>query len=321
MVACIRKAYRKKLFPILCPSSKVFCITHCRFLMFKRYCLSVAGVHIQFESDCEILQNEEFLPFITKECTADIHATIRMARNIPKIPEKTLYADMFCAVAENEAGFLQKFFFGSADGHDQCVVSTYDPDNKHILIEYPDLDAYKQLTLSSCFYWLGFESCLLQRKRLCLHASFVDTHLGGILFSGVSGIGKSTQAELWCNYRRARQINGDRPILSKEENGWIAWGSPYAGSSRCYVNESSAVSAIVLLKQSPKCTLRRLKPSEAFRGVWAGLTIRSWDPAFVDSASLLAMDLVTAVPVYEFCCTPDEYAVNFLEAELRREGL
>lgn len=289
--------------------------------MYRSYCLSVAGVHILFESDCEIVQNEEFLPFISEESTADIFATIRMARNIPKVPEKTLYSDMFCAVAKNEAGYLQKFFFGSADTHDQCVVSTYDPDNRHILIEYPDLDAYKRLTLRSCFYWLGFENYLIQRGKLCLHASLVDTHFGGILFSGVSGIGKSTQAELWCKHRVARQINGDRPILSKESDGWLAWGSPYAGSSRCYINESSPVSAIVLLKQSPVCTLRRLRPSEAFRRVWAGLTICSWDPAFVDTASLLTMDLVGAVAVYEFCCTPDEYAVNFLEAELRREGL
>lgn len=289
--------------------------------MYRSYCLSVAGVHILFESDCEIVQNEEFLPFISEESTADILATIRMAKDIPKVPEKTLYADMFCAVAENETGYLQKFFFGSANAQNQCVVSTYDPNNKHILIEYPDLDAYKQLTFRSCFYWLGFESYLLKRNKICLHASLVDTHLGGILFSGVSGIGKSTQAELWCKYLGARQINGDRPILSKEGDGWIAWGSPYAGSSRCYINESSSVSAIVLLKQSSKCALRRLKPSEAFRGVWAGLTIRSWDSSFVDTASLLTMDLVTTVPIYEFCCTPDEYAVNFLEAELRREGL
>lgn len=287
--------------------------------MTRHYFLSVAGISILLESDRPIVENEEFLPFLTGENTPDIHATIKMAVKELKLPEKPLYADTFCAVAGNEAGHLQKFFFGSANAQDRCVVSTYDPDHKHIRIEYPDVDAYRQLTLSSCFYWLGFEAYLLQRNKLCLHASLVDTPLGGILFSGISGIGKSTQADLWCRYRGARQINGDRPILSKESAGWTAWGSPYAGSSRYYVNESAPVSAIVLLKQAPECTLRRLSPAEAFRGVWAGLTIRSWDPSFVNAASLLTIDLVTAVPVYEFRCTPDEQAVNCLEAELRRD--
>lgn len=290
--------------------------------MIWRYCLNVAGVRILLESDCTIAQNDAFQPFmIEEEKNADILVTVRMTENLPEIPEKTCYEDMFCAIAKSEAGYLQKFFFGSGDKKNQWVVSTYDMDNGYIKIEYPDADAYKKLTLTSCFYWIGFEAYLLYKNRLCLHASLVDTSLGGILFSGISGIGKSTQAELWCRYRGARQINGDRPILSKEAKGWAAWGSPYAGSSRCYINESCALSVIVLLKQDAECTLRRLSPAEAFRGIWAGLTIRSWDASFVEKASLLTMDLVASVPIYEFCCTPDEHAVNFLEAELRREGL
>ena len=151
-------------------------------------------------------------------------------------------------------------------------------------------------------------------------AACVDTSLGGILFSGVSGIGKSTQANLWCKYRGAKQINGDRPILSKENGGWTAWGSPYAGSSNVHVNDSCDIAAIVLLKQAERCAIRKLSTAEAFRGVWAGLTVRTWDAAFVERASELTIELATGLPVYEFCCTPDEEAVRFLEEELRKDN-
>lgn len=280
--------------------------------------LCVAGITILFESDCEIIRNEEFLPFVCDAVAPDIHAHIRIADKVPEVPAQLLYSDMFCAIAKNEKGHLRKFFFANRNTNCGCAASTYDPDGRHIWIEYPASYAGAGLQLRSCFYWLGFEAYLLNKNKVCLHASFIDTSLGGILFSGISGIGKSTQAKLWCDHRGARQINGDRPILSKESNGWVAWGSPYAGSSRCHVNESRAVCAIVLLKQASRCKLRRLKPSEAFRGIWAGLTIRSWDPSFAEAASLLAMDLVTNVPIYEFCCTPDEQAVSVLEAELRK---
>lgn len=285
------------------------------------YYLSVAGIKILFESDRTIVENEEFLPFVIEESTPDIHAIVRRADNMPKIPAEPLYADMFCAVAPNEAGHLQKFFFGSSNEQDHYVVSTCDPDNKHILIEYPRSPAYTQLTLSGCFYWLGFESYLLQKNKLCLHAACVQTHLGGILFSGKSGIGKSTQAELWCHHRNARQLNGDRPILSKAQNGWIAWGSPYAGSSKCYVNDSCPVTAIVMLQQAKTCSLRRLSPPEAFRAIWSGLTIRSWDSEFVETASLLVLDLLSQIPVFALSCTPDEQAVICLEQELGKEHL
>ena len=72
---------------------------------------------------------------------------------------------------------------------------------------------------------------------LCMHA-LIETAYGGILFSGVSGAGKTTQAELWMQWEQARQINGDRPILvSKVIREWLGCGSPYAGSSECYINE------------------------------------------------------------------------------------
>lgn len=279
--------------------------------------MSVAGVKIEILSDQPLAQNPEFLPFLTEASESDILVSISRVDALPQLPQDPVYSDLFCAVTRNEKGYLQKFFFHSQDG--SYTVSTYHPDGRHVLMEYADVPGSGGLDLQECFYCLGFEEYLLRRNRLCLHASCVDTHLGGILFSGVSGIGKSTQADLWCRYRGAKQINGDRPILSKEANHWLAWGSPYAGSSRVYVNESCPITAIVLLKQAPSCKLRRLSLAEAFRGIWAGLTVHTWDASYVAAASDLTIDLVTTVPVYEFSCTPDEAAVEFLEQELRKE--
>lgn len=281
--------------------------------------LSVAGIRILLESDHPLVKNEEFLPFLTEECAPDIRAVIRNADILPPLPEKPLYTDRFCAVSKTEDGYLRKFFFENGEDPGCCLVSIYDPDGRNVLIEYSQARRPGPLSLQNCFYCLGFESILLHRDKLCLHSSCVDTPLGGILFSGVSGIGKSTQAELWCKYRGARQINGDRPILSKEDRGWMAWGSPYAGSSKYHVNDSCSISAIILLKQGSACSLRRLTPAEGFRGVWPGLTIRSWDPSFVDAASLLAIDLVGKLPVFAFSCTPDEGAVDYLDQALRKE--
>lgn len=282
--------------------------------MSRDYHLSVAGVKILVRTEQPLHQNTEFLPFLIEGTEPDMQMDVRRADTLPQIPQKPIYSDIFCAVTRNEEGFLQKLYFDGAEG--SYSVSTYHPDGKYILMEY----ASSELDLQHCFYCLGFEEYLLRNDKLCLHASCVDTPVGGILFSGVSGIGKSTQADLWCKYRGAKQINGDRPILSKDDHGWVAWGSPYAGSSKVYVNESCKITAIVLLKQAGECSLRKLSAAEAFRGIWAGLTVRTWDADFVDRASELAIELATNVPVYEFACTPDEEAVKFLEEELRKEN-
>lgn len=282
-----------------------------------KYYLSVAGVKILFETDLPLVENKEFLPFLIDEAVPDLHAHITISDELPALPANPVYSDQFCAVTKDKTDRIQKYFFDSVGG--PYTVATYDPDDRQVWIEYPAIRKNHGLQLQNCFYFLGFEEYLLRSNKLCLHASCVDTPLGGILFSGISGIGKSTQADLWCRYRSAQQINGDRPIVGKENGGWFAWGSPYAGSSKCYVNDQCRIVAVILLKQSASCSLRRLTQSEAFRGIWSGLTIHSWDVAFVEAASNLTIDLITNVPVYEYGCTPDELAVEFLEQALRKE--
>ena len=277
--------------------------------------LSVAGITVQIESSYPLEENEEFLPFLTEECAADVCVTVRKADSLPQMPGKLLYRDLFCSIGRTGSGELQKFFALNGHSAEPVIASTYSADGKYILVEHLP----RQLDLQTCFYCLSFESILLSRDRISLHAACVETQYGGILFSGVSGAGKSTQAELWQQHRSVRQINGDRPILSRDGKLWQAWGSPYAGSSRVYVNDFCSVSAIVLPQKAKTCSLRRMPAAEAFRRIWEGLTVRSWDAAFVDKASALAMDLITSVPVYEFACTADPTAVAFLEEELRKE--
>ncbi|MBR5126255.1 MAG: hypothetical protein IKU68_05925 [Oscillospiraceae bacterium] len=283
------------------------------------YFLSVSGVGLLLESDQPLSGSDAFLPFLAEPAEPDFTAVFRRVAALPPLPEQELYREACYRIGRNETGNFQKFFFEKPSDPVCYAVAEYDSTNCNILVSY--LEAYSHCVseIRNSFFHLGFEELLLRRDKVSFHASCVETPLGGLLFSGVSGIGKSTQANLWCSHRGARQINGDRPILSKEPEGWFAWGSPYAGSSRWYVNDSCPITAILLLKQEKECALRRLSLSEAFRRIWSGLTVRTWDPSSVDRASALALELVQTVPVFEFCCTPDEAAVDYLERELRKE--
>ena len=49
-----------------------------------------------------------------------------------------------------------------------------------------------------------------------MHASLIARNEIGIMFIGPSGIGKTTQAELWKKYREAQIINGDRGIYKTD---------------------------------------------------------------------------------------------------------
>lgn len=281
--------------------------------------LAVAGVGITLKTSIPLAVPERFLPFRTEPSDLAYMVEFREVSDLPEPNGKPLYRGESYEVYPDGAGGFARWYFDGMRDFIRFARVRSDYPGRRVLVEYISQEKKLVSEMGNCFSFSGWEMLLLRERRLLLHAACVKTDLGGILFSGPSGIGKSTQAELWCTHRGARQINGDRPILSKGEGGWLAWGSPYAGSSRCHINENCPVTAIVLLHQDKECSLRRLRASEAFRGIWSGLTMHSWDAAFVEAACDLAMELIGTVPVLEFGCTPDERAVDYLEQGLRKE--
>ena len=79
--------------------------------------------------------------------------------------------------------------------------------------------------------------------------------------------------------------------------------------------------AIVALSQGERCDICRIGLGEAFRRLYAGTTLNTWNAAYVERACTLLGELAAAVPVYRMQCTPDEAAVKTLRAELEKAEL
>lgn len=285
----------------------------------RLYRLSISGVGITIASPRPLPVTERFAPFLTEERGTDFLVEYREVPALAVPCGEPVYKGERFWVWPDECGGFSRWYF---DGMQDNAFFARARQNRagRVLVDYSPIGRELVSDMGNCFAFSGWEMLLLQKGRLLLHASCVDTPLGGLLFSGPSGIGKSTQAELWRQYAGAVLINGDRPILSRDEQGWRAWGSPYAGSSRHFVNESCVLRAVVLLKQAKSCTLRRLSGADAFRRVFAGTTVNSWDKSSVQHVCELTERLVSALPVYELSCTPDRAAVELLRAELERKA-
>lgn len=81
---------------------------------------------------------------------------------------------------------------------------------------------------------------LLQKGIFTLHSAAVQTRFGAILFCGRSGIGKSTQANLWKEYENALILNGDRCAVGFVDGAANAFGLPFCGTSGICLNFFSA---------------------------------------------------------------------------------
>lgn len=158
-----------------------------------------------------------------------------------------------------------------------------------------------------------FYTHAVQRHMIQFHSSLIDYQGHGLMFLGPSGIGKTTQAELWNKYRDALIINGDIVFVQETEESFLGWGTPWHGSSPYCENTNFPVEALIILKQAPENSIRKL---EGFEKVTA-VSNSVFYPRWVENGMELCLEtldhLLSKIPVYELSCRPDEEAVELTE--------
>lgn len=163
----------------------------------------------------------------------------------------------------------------------------------------------------------GFYSYISLHDTLLMHASAIEYEGNGIVFTASSGVGKTTQAELWARYKGAKILNGDKVFLKREDDGIYAWGSPWKGSSPYAENASAPLRAIVALEQAEENSIRKLEGFEVLEYVVPHVFFPSWDER-CEQAVLTFLDQVLGeTEVYLLKCRPDEGAIELLASTIK----
>lgn len=158
----------------------------------------------------------------------------------------------------------------------------------------------------------------VRRQMLQLHCATIDDGGRGVLFLGPSGIGKTTQAERWAEFRGASIINGDVGFVQRTEREYIAWGTPWHGSSPYCLNASVPVKALVVLKQAQENKLRELTGFEKVAEVSGSVFYPTWLEDGMELCTDTLNHLLTDLPVYRLDNRADREAVELLAKELDR---
>lgn len=154
---------------------------------------------------------------------------------------------------------------------------------------------------------------LSTRYAIEMHASLIQVANKGLMFLGPSGIGKTTQAELWMKYREAEIINGDMVFVKQEEDFFLGCGSPWHGSSPYCLNRQVPLSGLIVLKQSSRNSIRRLTDFQMVSEVMHSVFFPTWYEKGNKGVCQTMDALLRTVPVYELSCRPDEDAVRLTE--------
>ena len=188
----------------------------------------------------------------------------------------------------------------TAKGYESCAISVLKRDLKS-----------DKSTNESIYRFCA--NVLLTKGVLHLHSSFVLYKDKALVFTGPSGIGKTTQAELWRDFQGALIVYGDACLLRRMEDGWHAFGTPVHGSSPYCENREAPLSALVVLKQGKENRLERLDAFSALSECLPEFYRPRMDPETEDTFWKAADSLFREIPVYKLTCRPDREATELVK--------
>ena len=240
---------------------------------------------------------------------------------VPSLPEprgkRVFESSYFTAYSDGNKTYRYIGFFRDGKALDpEYALAEFSKDEPGLVRISIPKDRDVPMKAALIYRTLCLEQTLTLEGGLMFHSAFIEKDGRAILFTAPSGVGKSTQAELWRKYRNANVINGDCSVIRISEGKARAYSLPFSGTSGICKNGDFPLRAVVYLTQAPENKITRLSGIKAFRALYEGAKLSAWDKengtVSADTVSALAAE----VPVFRLDCLPDESAVIALEDAL-----
>ncbi|MBE5790532.1 MAG: PqqD family peptide modification chaperone [Clostridiales bacterium] len=168
--------------------------------------------------------------------------------------------------------------------------------------------------LSLLFY--VYRYYLIRQGNVSAHGAVVVNSGQGILFCGVSGAGKSTQANLWCEHTNSWCLNYDKPSVIFDKNDIFVAGSPWSGKEDRFIKHKVPLKAIVFVNKDSDNRIYQLTQAEAYALVHLNYMTFPICDEISDEYDDIIMKLISSVPVYSLHATISEEAVETTYNEL-----
>lgn len=281
------------------------------------YYLNIADISIEIESPVAVVFQEKILPFRRKRGNVpDLTYKILQGRveSGETVASKGEYS---IEKKDNRYIRVKKMF--QCGQMQETFLCMEDPGSYHLYIPPDCMKEERLFESENILDFLALEEGLLENYAFILHASIVSWKGKGILFTAPSGMGKSTQAELWHRFHGADILNGDRAVIRRTDGLYRAYGSPYAGSSGIYRDESVPVEAIIILEQAQENRIRKCFGKEAFVPIFRETLMNTWNQNYISAMVELIGNTVVEIPVYHLACRPDKEATDLVRQTLEKK--
>ena len=275
--------------------------------------LSVGGFIFGLNSQAPLKIEGGYLPFLTENQVVDVQIDC-----FEGYPTNYTKPDIHYQ-AKTQEGVLWELHQGE---HSTCIF-VYDPNNLEVLqqIAYWNQEnrSWQVYVLESqdgaidpLAYPLGpliwyFLSTI--EDILMIHGSAVILDQQTRVFSGFSGVGKSTMAKLWEQNRQATIINDDRLILRKIENEWFVYNTPmfYAAAP-----QKGKLHTVFFPYHAPANKMEKLNGVAALSKLLAHTIHHGHNKAHVQHHMDIATQLISHVACHQLGVVPTAAVIDFI---------
>lgn len=314
-------------------------------------CLEIAGMRIALYGSRELISSQ-FDAFL-KDCSSaqgkskselQTESQIKMQIKMPVQMQieilqrttsfhpngKTLIRNEELVVCENEQGYIILF-----PSMNQIREAHMTRDGRFAQIYVNGLD--KEKTKEELFHAIRhFFLFFAQRQGFfAIHSASILYRDQVWLFSGHSGMGKSTHTNLWKEQFGTEIINGDLNLIgwsngeqtnigqSVDKTGSkghpIVYGMPWCGTSGIASTKSYPLGGIVLLGRSDNDHFESLTNDQKIVRVMQRMISPVWTEDMLETNLKCAAKLAKEVPIYYLLCTKEPSAAYVMKARIDKE--
>lgn len=156
---------------------------------------------------------------------------------------------------------------------------------------------------------------LARAGGLVLHAAGVSAWGGSRIFTGQSGAGKSTIADLFAS--RGMPVLSDERLIIRRTNGTLAaWGTPWVGASRWALNRTGPLAELYIISHGrERHRLEPTSPREVAPVLLQQCYLPLWDSEGMAGVLGVLDTLVASVPCWRLAFLKQHDLVEFLEEQ------
>lgn len=141
-----------------------------------------------------------------------------------------------------------------------------------------------------------------------LHSASILYREKAWLFSGHSGMGKSTHTNLWNQLFKTPVLNGDLNLLAFCEDEPVIYGIPWCGTSKRFVAKTYPLGGIVLLARDEQDACVELSPDQKALLTAQRLISPSWSKDMLHNHIQFTQRLSKQIHICQLKCTKNDTA-------------